>query len=85
MKRKEKRIVWAILVCIGVFFNMFSGINIVAEEISDASDYSYHILENDMIEITSYQGSETNLNIPSVIDGKTVVKIGEQAFQNSKY
>ncbi len=83
MKRKEKRIVWAILVCIGVFFNMFSGINIVAEEISDASDYSYHILENDMIEITSYQGSETNLNIPSVIDGKTVVKIGEQAFQNS--
>ena len=46
-------------------------------------EYEYDFYENDTIEITKYNGSETELEIPAEIDGKKVVSIGYNAF--SKY
>ncbi len=47
-------------------------------------DYEYAILEDGTVEITRYIGSETEVEIPSEIDGKLVTSIGDSAF-NSCY
>ena len=39
-------------------------------------DYDYQILDDGTVEITDYKGSDTNLVIPSEIDGKKVTSIG---------
>ena len=43
-------------------------------------DYEYAVLEDGTVEITKYNGSETELVIPEMIDGKIVTVIGEDAF-----
>ena len=43
-------------------------------------DYDYRVLNDGTVEITDYKGSDTNLVIPSEIDGKKVTSIGEDAF-----
>ncbi|MCM1365337.1 MAG: leucine-rich repeat protein [Faecalibacterium sp.] len=43
--------------------------------------YSDVNVKSKTIEITHYYGSEKTVNIPSKIDGKTVVRIGESAFE----
>lgn len=45
--------------------------------------YKYDVLDNESIEITDYYGLETNVVIPSKIDGYTVTKIGQEAFSES--
>ena len=39
-------------------------------------DYDYQILDDGTVEITNYKGSDTNLVIPSEVDGKKVTSIG---------
>ena len=43
-------------------------------------DYEYRVLENGTVEITKYNGNETAIEIPSMIDEKMVTSIGEMAF-----
>ncbi|MBQ4155493.1 MAG: leucine-rich repeat protein, partial [Clostridia bacterium] len=43
-------------------------------------DFEYQVLEDNTIEITGYNGSATELEIPSEIDGKPVTSIGDRAF-----
>ncbi len=43
-------------------------------------DYEYIILDDGTVEITGYTGSDTELIIPSEIDGKSVTSIGNGAF-----
>ncbi len=45
-----------------------------------SGDYEYTVLDDDTVEITGYTGSETELEIPSEIDGKSVTSIGEYGF-----
>ena len=45
-----------------------------------SGDYQYSILSDGTVEITKYNGSATNVTIPSTIGGKTVTSIGEEAF-----
>ena len=45
-----------------------------------SGDYSYEILPDGTCAITGYNGNETNLTIPSVIDGYSVTKIDGAAF-----
>lgn len=47
-----------------------------------SGDYSYRILDDGTVEITGYSGSDTELVIPSEIEGKKVTSIGEIAFMN---
>ena len=63
-----------------VFLFLFIAQNLFAQEIFTYGDFSYTINENNEITITSYRGSLSSLDIPSVIDGKTVTTIGEEAF-----
>ena len=47
------------------------------------SDYTYNALDDGTIEITSYSGSAENIVIPAQIDGKSVTRIGNNAFEKS--
>ena len=46
-----------------------------------ASDFEYNISTENLIEITNYKGSATDLTIPSKIDGYTVAGLGDGAFE----
>lgn len=43
-------------------------------------DYDYRVLDDGTVEITKYTGKDTNITIPSKIDGNKVTSIGESAF-----
>nr|MDE6150322.1 fibronectin type III domain-containing protein [Ruminococcus sp.] len=47
-----------------------------------SGNYKYRIINEKAVEIIKYNGSEVNLTIPSIIDGKKVTKIGSNAFEN---
>ncbi len=49
-----------------------------------ASDFSYTLDANGNATITAYNGSESNLTIPSTIEGHNVVTIGKHAFDESR-
>ena len=49
-----------------------------------ASDFSYTLDANGNATITAYNGSQTNLTIPSTIDGHKVLSIGAHAFDESR-
>ena len=48
-------------------------------------DFTYQAVPDDAesIEVIGYTGNDANLTIPMVIDGKTVLGIGDNAFQGS--
>ena len=49
----------------------------------DESVYTYNALDDGTIEITGYSGSAENIVIPAQIDGKSVTRIGNNAFEKS--
>lgn len=49
---------------------------------SKSGDYEYSTLSNGTVVITRYNGSATNLTIPSTIAGKKVTSIGACAFED---
>lgn len=56
-----------------------------SESISATSgDFEYRVLDDGTAEITSYNGSATELEIPSIVDGYTVTSIGHNAFYDCK-
>ncbi|MBR1752190.1 MAG: leucine-rich repeat protein [Ruminococcus sp.] len=59
-----------------------SGIVAKAEETLTYGDYKYTVLSDGTVEISEYTGSDSELTIPSEIDGKSVTSIGKFAFEN---
>lgn len=55
----------------------------VSTNIENANEFQY-IKENSGITITGYTGKQTTLKIPETIENLPVLKIGEEAFANSK-
>lgn len=53
----------------------------VKAEVSEEG-FVYDSYDDDTIRITDYQGNETNIVIPSEIDGYDVYEIGDNAFRN---
>ncbi|MCH5296109.1 MAG: leucine-rich repeat protein [Ruminococcus sp.] len=51
--------------------------------IGEVSPFIYEVLDDETAMITGYNGIESNMSIPSEIDGYTVVEIDEFAFENS--
>ena len=49
-----------------------------------SSDFEYKLDASGNATITAYKGNETDLTIPSTIDGHNVVKIGSHAFDESR-
>lgn len=51
-------------------------------EVYQSGDYLYNILEDGTVGISGYLGTETSVNIPSEIEGRTVTWIFGWAFEN---
>jgi hypothetical protein len=66
-----------LLVLVMLFTLAFAGNAFAAE-----SDYSYVDNGDGTATITGYSGTDTNLVIPSTVDGLTVTSIGADAFEN---
>lgn len=75
-KRKWKFVIPMLLWCVAGVVN--HGMNEVHAETYD--DYEYTLLDDGTVEISDYTGSDTEIQIPSVIDEKSVTSIGESAF-----
>ena len=46
------------------------------------SDFEYRVLDDGRLQITAYTGSDSNVVIPSSIDGRTVVSLARELFYN---
>lgn len=53
---------------------------IIDSNLKTWGDYEYDVLEDGTVEIATYYGSATTLDIPSEIDGRVVTSIGNFAF-----
>ncbi len=78
MKKMLSVILATLLILSAVTFAPFSVSAI------DSSDYTYKVLEDNTIEITKYRGNDVDVIIPETLDGYTVTKIGEFAFEEAK-
>ncbi len=54
----------------------------VGAETYVSGDYQYSVLDDGTVRISEYNGSATNLTIPSTLDGKKVTSIGLCAFRD---
>lgn len=79
MKRKTNKIF--VLLAIIMLITMCFAFGASAET---WRDYEYTVLEDGTVEITAYNGTETDVVIPSDIDGKTVTSIGNYTFDGSE-
>ena len=57
---------------------------IYAKSYADDSDFSYKLDSNGFASITSYHGSDSNIIIPSTIDGHEVKSIEDHAFHEER-
>lgn len=86
MVKNIKRILCALLIIVilsifrllPIVYNVYAVDNV-------SGDYEYKLDEENNAIITKYNGSEKNLTIPAVLDGKNVTKIGENAFVQNDY
>ena len=74
----KKRIL-SIILSLALIFG-FAAIGTVTASAEEYGDFEYELLEGGTVEITDYQGHESELIIPETIDGKTVTAIGNSAF-----
>ena len=64
---------------------MFSIVSFNDVKALSYGNYIYKILDNGTIEIVGYTGKEENITIPSVINGRAVTQIGEEAFMGCDF
>ena len=65
----------------------FASLSVSAAETTEAtpaSSFVYAVNEDGTVRITKFKGTETDVVIPSTIDGKRVTSIGDYAFYNCK-
>ena len=81
-----KNVINKIIVTLFVITLVTTVFNILPKSLSNSNgDYTYDVRDDGTIEITKYNGSTSNLNIPSTIDGKQVSYIGSDSFRGNKY
>ena len=68
-----RKLIFCLLLCVSV--SVFA-----EEEVYTYGDFEYTIDENGEVCITGYNGEVEDLIIPSEINGKKVVSIGDYAF-----
>lgn len=73
-----KRIVLLFFMMLGI---MYCSNDIFADVVVDTTGkWEYNITDNGSVSIHNYLGNDTNITIPSVLDGKNVVAIEDGAF-----
>ena len=81
-----KNVINKIIVTLFVITLVTTVFNILPKSLANSNgDYAYDVRDDGTIEITKYNGSTSNLNIPSTIDGKQVSYIGSDSFRGNKY
>ena len=81
-----KNVINKIIVTLFVITLVTTVFNILPKSLANSNgDYTYDVRDDGTIEITKYNGSASNLNIPSTIDGKQVSYIGRESFLGNKY
>ena len=81
-----KNVINKIIVTFFVITLVTTVFNILPKSLANSNgDYTYDVRDDGTIEITKYNGSASNLNIPSTIDGKQVSYIGSDSFRGNKY
>ncbi|MDE5671366.1 MAG: leucine-rich repeat protein, partial [Eubacterium sp.] len=73
---------FSLLLSLVMLFSITAGIDLSAFA-EEFGDYGYEVLDDGTIRIIRYYGSDSDLNIPSVIDNKTVTIIGGGAFSEA--
>ena len=73
MKTKTKKLL-SILMCLTLILSTLTLVGISANA-ETSGDFEYSLLYDDTVEIIRYNGSATELEIPSTIDGKAVTSI----------
>ena len=69
----------AILLAVIMTLGVFTVVPFTASA-ATSGDFEYWILDDGTTEITGYTGTDTELTIPSKIDGKPLTSIGDYAF-----
>ena len=81
-----KNVINKIIVTLFVITLVTTVFDILPKSLANSNgDYTYDVRDDGTIEITKYNGSASNLNIPSTIDGKQVSYIGSDSFRGNKY
>ncbi|MCR5540035.1 MAG: leucine-rich repeat domain-containing protein [Ruminococcus sp.] len=65
--------------------NVIADTAITASAEAVSGDYTYEELSDGTVSITKYNGTESVVEIPVKINGKTVTKIGDKAFMGNEY
>ena len=63
-------------------FDLGTDLKVSASVVS--GDFEYEVLSDDTVKITNYVGTSTSVLIPEKLGGKTVSRIGDAAFFNTK-
>ncbi len=81
MKNRMKKIIISIIMLFsGLLFGIMEGKEIIqAYEVSGF--YQYETIDDNSVRIIKYTGGEITVNIPSKLDGKNVIEIGDNAFK----
>ena len=87
MKSKTKTRWISVIVCavIAISMSVFSPImsmQVYADSLV-YGDFKYEVEDNGEVTIIDYMGTETTVNVPETIEGKTVTQIGNYAFEET--
>lgn len=77
---KRVRCMTGCMMVLAMLLVSFAGVPAYAESLKSADGYVYEVDANGNAVIKGYEGSETDLVIPAVIDGHQVTAIGEEAI-----
>ena len=69
----------SMLLSVVMLFSITAGLDLSAYA-DTSGDWEYEVLDDGTVAITGYNGTETNLTIPSVLDKYNVTSIGDHAF-----
>ena len=87
VKRLGAAVLSAVMMLTAVATPLCDSLPIVSESVADVAsaetygDFQYSVLDDGTVEITKYIGSAEKVDIPEKIDGKSVTRIGDSAFE----
>lgn len=82
MKNRKTELIWFIFIFICIFVGFKAMPVFAATTGTDANGFTWQSDDGVTYSITGYNGSDTNITIPTSIDGHTVTSIGNNAFKD---
>ncbi len=73
----------AVILSVIMILSCFAGLSFSSGAIT-SGDYTYYVLDDGTLSVTKYEGSDTEVSVPSEIDGKTVTDIS-YTFMNCTF